>query len=310
MTVSVAMATLDGEAWVRAQIESIAAQTALPSELVVSDDGSVDRTVEIIRSIAAPFDIRVMSSSGERLGVARNFAKAIEACRGDIVVLADQDDVWHPERIEAALPALETADLVACDLQLIAPDGAALGTTQFDRLRLDIDAFLADPLATVLRRNVVTGAGTAVRAELARRALPIADGWLHDEWLAVVAAATGTIAMTARPLVSYRQHEEQAVGGAVRGVWAEWRHARHRMGRSYLEAQVARSAVASTRLEALGAGEAAAAMGARSDHFARRSRLPEGRFARLRPVLDEWRSGGYARFAYGWKSAVQDLLVV
>lgn len=310
MTVSVAMATYNGERWVRTQIESIVAQSEPPTELVVSDDGSTDRTVDIVESMWTPFELRVEVNQGERRGVAGNFAAAIERCRGDVVVLADQDDVWDPERIAAVLPALATADLVVCDLALIGPNGQDLASTQFERLGLKPAIFIADPMETLLSRNVVTGAGTAFRADLAHRALPMPDGWLHDEWLAVVAAATGAIDVEPRPLVAYRQHEAQAVGGSVRGVVQELRHARAHMGRPYLAAQAARSATAATRLHALGASREAAAMMERHDHFARRNALPRRRWARARPVLSEWRRGAYHRFGYGWKSAAQDLFVV
>ena len=100
MRISIAMATYNGERYVREQLESLSAQTRLPDELVVTDDGSTDGTLEILRAFAraAPFPVRVYP--GERnLGYTRNFLKAARLCTGDWIAFCDQDDVWLPEKL-------------------------------------------------------------------------------------------------------------------------------------------------------------------------------------------------------------------
>jgi rhamnosyltransferase len=100
MRISVAMATYNGEAYLREQLESLSAQTRLPDELVVTDDGSVDRTLEILRDFAhrAPFPVRVYPCE-RNLGYTRNFLKAARLCTGDWIAFCDQDDVWLPAKI-------------------------------------------------------------------------------------------------------------------------------------------------------------------------------------------------------------------
>src|SRR5690349_1470817 len=98
--ISVVMATYQGETYLREMLESLAAQTRRPDELVVRDDASDDRTVAIVRDFAAraPFSVQVLAD-GTRLGYAQNFVAATAASSGDLVLFADQDDVWHADKL-------------------------------------------------------------------------------------------------------------------------------------------------------------------------------------------------------------------
>src|SRR3954447_24654813 len=100
MRISVAMATWNGERFIAQQLQSIAEQTRPPDELVISDDGSSDDTVEVARRFArrAAFDVVIMPNE-ERIGYSDNFFRAMKACTGDLIALCDQDDVWHPDKL-------------------------------------------------------------------------------------------------------------------------------------------------------------------------------------------------------------------
>src|ERR1043166_3411462 len=102
MKLSIALCTYNGAAFLREQLESIAAQTRTPDELVISDDQSTDGTLRLIEEFAetAGFPVRV-SVNESNLGTAKNFEKAISLCRGDVIMLSDQDDVWHSDRLES-----------------------------------------------------------------------------------------------------------------------------------------------------------------------------------------------------------------
>jgi rhamnosyltransferase len=99
-SISVAMATYNGERFIREQLDSIAAQTRRPDEIVVTDDGSTDRTLEIVRRFArsAPFPVRVYCNE-RNLGYTQNFLKAARLCTGRWIAYCDQDDVWLPEKL-------------------------------------------------------------------------------------------------------------------------------------------------------------------------------------------------------------------
>jgi glycosyltransferase involved in cell wall biosynthesis len=108
LRVSVAMATYNGERFVLEQLRSLASQTRLPDELVVSDDGSEDRTLQIVRDSAAeaPFRVHIQANTG-RLWCHRNFWHAASLCSGDIFAFCDQDDVWLPEKLALCVAEFE-----------------------------------------------------------------------------------------------------------------------------------------------------------------------------------------------------------
>ena len=101
MRISVAMATYNGEKYIREQIESILKQTVIPDEIIISDDGSQDRTVDIIKEIAASDYSNIhLYEDNPRHGFAFNFGHAVSHCSGDVLFLCDQDDIWHPQKVE------------------------------------------------------------------------------------------------------------------------------------------------------------------------------------------------------------------
>jgi len=98
--VSIALATFNGEKYLVPQLESLAGQSQLPAELIISDDCSVDRTLEIARDFAgrAPFPVRILRNE-RRIGFRANFMRAVEHCGSDLVAFCDQDDIWEPEKL-------------------------------------------------------------------------------------------------------------------------------------------------------------------------------------------------------------------
>src|SRR5713101_1538304 len=107
MYLSVAMCTYYGARFLQEQLESIAAQTRLPDELVVCDDRSADGSVEIVRNFAksAPFPVQ-LEINETNLGAIKNFEKAIGLCEGETIALADQDDIWKPQKLSRLSVAL------------------------------------------------------------------------------------------------------------------------------------------------------------------------------------------------------------
>jgi glycosyltransferase involved in cell wall biosynthesis len=109
--ISIAMATYNGEAFIRQQLDSFSRQTLLPSELIVCDDGSTDATVSIVSdfSRSAPFPVKIFNNPA-RLGYTANFLQAARMCEGDLIAFSDQDDEWFPRKLERVLRASQGAD--------------------------------------------------------------------------------------------------------------------------------------------------------------------------------------------------------
>lgn len=219
-TVSIALCSFNGARYLRQQLDSIAAQSRRPDEIVVCDDGSDDETISITCDFAkdAPFPVRIEINE-RRLGTVANFDKAIGLCRGDIVFLSDQDDVWHPRKIEKQIAAMRSMEarhgrdtplLVHSDLEVAGPtlDRIAPSYMKYQGIR-----HLDDDFGSLLVQNFVTGCATAVNRALIDLARPIPEvSLMHDWWLALCAAAGGRIGFIAEPLVAYRQHGGNQVG--------------------------------------------------------------------------------------------------
>lgn len=318
LTISVAMCTFQSERFVEAQLLSVFNQDRRPDELVISDDGSTDGTLELARRVVAEnrrdVAVRIVSRTTP-VGVTQNFESAIRECTGDLVTLCDHDDVWHPDRISAVVAAFDDPGvlLVHSNARLVDASGVPMGLSLFDGLKVRrwehhaIDR--GDAKSVLIRRNLVTGAATMVRRELALRAMPFPAPWVHDEWLGVVAAAFGGVCLLDRELIDYRQHRSNQIG--VSEPTLKRRSGRVFEPRGDRLAQLAqRSAILAQRLELLvGAGEALDLAVGKAEFEKKRAAYPSARMARPVAVLNNWVSGGYRRFAsQGNLDVVRDLL--
>ncbi len=319
LTVSVALCTFNGERFVREQVESILAQTLPVGEIVVADDGSADSTLSIVTDLvghASPQPRLTVLTGTSPLGVAANFGRAIAACTGDVVVLSDQDDVWRGDRVQhlvARFSADEHLLLLHGDADLIDDDDQPIGSTLFRALGITTsieDAVHAgNAFEVLMRRNLVTGATCGFRRGLADLALPVPEGWLHDEWLGIVAAVIGRVDLTTERLVRYRQHGANQVGARELSMAGKFGRILE-PGAERNRRLLARAASLEQRLSQLPgvAPDRTAAAAAKLAHETVRSRLVPQRGRRVAPVLRELATGRYSRYGRGAADAVRDIL--
>lgn len=317
-TLSVALCTYNGERFVAEQVHSILAQTLPPRELVVSDDGSSDSTLAVVRATVKEWggsiELLVIENPAP-LGVIRNFEQAILACSSDLVALSDQDDVWMPDRLARIVPLFQERPallLVHSDAQLIDAAGDPLGATLLDALEvtpeMKDDVRAGRAFEVLMRRNIVTGATTVIRRSLAERAAPFPPSWIHDEWLAVVAAATGEIDLLPEQLIGYRQHGGNQIG-ARRLTLREKFGRLVEPGGNRNRRLLARAGALADKLDDLGAADARRdAARANLAHELARSGYSVHRAARIAPVARELRTGRYTAYGRGITDAVRDLL--
>ncbi len=320
MEVSVAMATCNGAAYLGEQLASIATQRRPPDELVICDDASRDDTAEIVRRFAAsvPFSVRFEVNARVR-GVAGNFSKAVAACRGDWIVLADQDDVWMPQKIESLLAAalqVRNCGFVFSDAVLVDECRRALGcrlwqSVGFSRSQQQ-KVNCGRALDVLLKRNVATGATMMLRAEHRDVMLPVDAHWVHDGWFALLLAAVSQGVAVAEPLIEYRQHARQQIGARPRSFFEQYRRARGR-GPEWFEGIAESYAAARERLarfpERLQVADALARLEAKVRHYRSRARIHNSAGWRVPLALRELACHRYGRYSSGWRSLAQDLLL-
>lgn len=217
------MGTCNGEAYLGEQLESILAQTVLPSELIVSDDASSDGTLDIVNSFRqrSSFPVAVHVNK-TRLGVCRNFENAIMHCSGDIIFFADQDDVWTPLKIATVKEALERhpqSGYVFSNADLVDEQGNEIGRDLWTSIgfneTLQRKYACGKQLQVMLRwYTVVYGMTMAFRAAYIPRLMPFdcrfSRAVLHDGWVPLFLSSIGAygVALPDR-LVKYRQHAAQ-----------------------------------------------------------------------------------------------------
>ena len=223
--ISVALCTYNGARFLREQLDSIATQTLPPTELIACDDASTDGTVVTLESFAASasFPVRI-TQNGRTIGVTPNFAQAISLCSGDLIVLADQDDIWMPDklqRLSTALASRADAAFAFSDARLIDQRGRNLGGKSLLARRFTIDSIRRAfddqrELDLMLKRDFIYGTTLMFRDEHRDLILPIPASWSHDTWIANILTLLGHRGVPVLdPLVRYRQHGVQASGGTA-----------------------------------------------------------------------------------------------
>lgn len=214
--ISVCLATYNGASYVRLQLESILSQLPLDGEVVVADDGSTDGTLDVVTSFGDS-RIRILPPS-EHLGPTYNFERALQDAKGELIFLADQDDIWLPGKISQMLAALENAALAVHDASFMDGEGCPLLTLG--------SMWNKRPHKSGLFRNwfknTYTGCCMAFRRELLEKALPFPKGLpMHDQWLGLMGERHFSVVAVKECLIQYRIHEKNAtqlVGGKSRGL--------------------------------------------------------------------------------------------
>jgi glycosyltransferase involved in cell wall biosynthesis len=206
--VSVVLGTYNGEAYLQEQLCSVLAQTYPALEIIAIDDGSRDRTVDILREHAAR-DPRIRVVVNERnLGFIRNFENGCRLAGGKYIALCDQDDYWFPEKIEKMVGAIGDFPMVYCDSQLCGEDLRPLGRRISDLVHYQ--SF--DDCRQLCVFSRMYGHATLITRDLFKKASPFLEEVPHDGWLAYHASIYGGVRYLPEVLVKYRQHPGNVFG--------------------------------------------------------------------------------------------------
>jgi hypothetical protein len=322
LRLSIVMCTYNGSAFLQQQLDSLLAQTRLPDEIVIGDDASVDATPALLqrfaeRARAQGIDVQVQLNP-RNCGYVENFSEGLRRATGDILFLCDQDDVWQPAKLEQMAACFEADPsllLLHSDARLVDGKGDPLGCSLFTALAMtagELQAIHAgNAFDVVLRRSFVTGATAAFRRELVELALPVGAGWIHDEWLAAVAAAVGRLDVVDASLIDYRQHGANQIGARKRTLVMKWQDLLLPRGELLsMEAGRLHGLEAFLQsLDSVAAKRNALRIQHKRLHFERRvriGRLPPWR--RAPAIAHEARLGCYRLYGTGGRSMLRDLL--
>lgn len=318
LRISAVLCTHNGAAHLEGQLRSILAQTRPVDELVISDDASTDGTRALLEEFAAhaPDGLEVHVEFRERaLGVTANFEAALRRATGQVVLLCDQDDIWEADKVEALRDALMAPGprLAFTDAVLVDDAGAELPGTLFGNLRVSAAERRAiasgRALEVLLRRNIVTGATVALRAEVVEASTPFPASWVHDEWLAMTAAILGTVELGERPLTRYRLHGANQIGAPkLTGSTALSRFTQPRGPRNARLLERARALADRFGGDAAVPDAVRRALAGKLRHELVRSSYPASRLRRIVPVVAEALRGRYRRYGLGLPDVVRDLV--
>lgn len=247
------LATYNGERFLREQIDSILAQTLPGVTILARDDGSQDGTLRILADYASrlPARFHVLPTTAPTGHARDNFLALLQASTAPYVALADQDDVWLPDKLELEMNAMRSLEqqhgaekplLVFTDLQVV-DDQLSTMASSFRSHRQVNPRNIARP-GRLLMENVLTGCTALLNGPLVRlaRSMPQTAS-MHDWWIALLAAFFGHATYLDRQLVLYRQHENNMIGasrdaGPI-GLLARLRHdrCRERWNQSVVQAR-------------------------------------------------------------------------
>lgn len=201
MKLSIALATYNGEKYLQEQLDSLLAQTVQPDEVVISDDRSTDRTIEIAKEFQkrAPFDV-IVHQNEQQKGFIKNFDKALSLTSGDLVFLCDQDDVWFEHKLETIR---DTA--IKHPEYSVYMNDALLTDGQLNRTDLTVQQQiqgLGRPLT-----QFITGCCAAIRRSHLDKVMPLPDDYpSHDGWIINLADALREKWIISDVLQLYRRH--------------------------------------------------------------------------------------------------------
>ena len=203
--ISVCVATFNGGKYIKEQINSILVQLGKEDELIISDDGSTDNTLEIIRELG---DNRIKLYQNINMhGYAHNFENALTHASGDYIFFSDQDDVWLPNKVEAMLPHLQHDNFVISDAYITNDELEIKG--RLSSWRTYKKGYLQN-----LFKSIYAGCTCAFTKRIKEYALPFPSTKYiqHDNWIGLLCELKFNVVYVDEPLILYRRHNSNTSG--------------------------------------------------------------------------------------------------
>lgn len=221
MNISIALATYNGERFIRQQLDSISNQTLSDFEVVVCDDCSTDNTLEMLQEYASK-DFRFkIHSNQSNLGFKKNFEHILSLCKGEFIAFCDQDDIWEPNHLEVLYKNIGDNDCIGANSLIIDENGVSQNKTLLEYWPIHVMPQNEKELFQhELYSNVIQGTASLIRTSLVKQALPIPDEIkYHDYWFALIAGLNEKCKYTSQVVLKYRRHSNNASAYQKFSIW-------------------------------------------------------------------------------------------
>ena len=221
--ISVCIATYNGERYIRQQIESIVCQLNVDDEIIVSDDGSTDGTLDIVKGIGDK-RIKIIEGPGRKSPIL-NFECALKASKGDFIFLSDQDDVWKPDKVEICMKWLKTYHCVVSDAEVTDNRLKPLYPSLYAIMQVR-----QGRIYNTVWKNGYTGCCMAFRRDVVEASLPFPkDIPMHDIWIGNVAAYKYNVIFIPDRLIHFRRHENTISCNGKGSKFTIWQQMKFRL---------------------------------------------------------------------------------
>lgn len=221
--ISVCIATYNGERYIRQQIESIVCQLNVDDEIIVSDDGSTDGTLDIVKGIDDK-RIKIIEGPGRKSPIL-NFECALKASKGDFIFLSDQDDVWKPDKVEICMKWLKTYHCVVSDAEVTDNRLKPLYPSLYDIMQVR-----QGRIYNTIWKNGYTGCCMAFRRNVLEASLPFPKNIpMHDIWIGNVAAYKYNVIFIPDRLIHFRRHENTISCNGKGSKFTIWQQMKFRL---------------------------------------------------------------------------------
>ena len=232
MKISVAFIVYNGAQYLNTQLNSILAQTHKVDEIIVCDDASLDNTKVILEEYKNKHpNLFFIHYNNQNIGPTKNIEKAIQACTGELILLADQDDYWEAHKVETIVKWFEQNPT----MNGVFTNGSLMNSKDELDNKYSLWDVMSFPYKTIKSKtelnsnlklyintveNCVTGATLAIRNNLPflQKPFPTIKNFVHDRWLAINLAETNSLGILEDKLIRYRIHSAQAIGGMTENL--------------------------------------------------------------------------------------------
>jgi glycosyltransferase involved in cell wall biosynthesis len=232
MKISVAFIVYNGAKYMRTQLDSILAQTHKVDEIIVCDDASSDNSKEILEEYKNKHpNLFFLHYNNQNIGPTKNVEKAIQACTGELILLADQDDYWENNKVETIVKWF----LANPNMNGVFTNGSLMNSKEELDNKYSLWDVMSFPYKTIRSKtelnyslrlyintveNCVTGATLAIRNNLSflKQPFPLIKHLVHDRWLAINLAENNNLGVLEEKLIRYRIHSEQTIGGKTKNI--------------------------------------------------------------------------------------------